>query len=477
VGQLPWLARAAAARWFDRRAMWPIFTAMVRVGRSCGVVALATLCCGRPSLNVALVTVEALRRDALGCYGRTPSVTPALDSLAATSLLFENVQAPRGLTWPSLTSLHTATYPARHGVRRNGQHPARVQPTLATVLADNGYAAGAFLGNMASADHPGFSTVYKGMFPDLPHHRWDEIITREALAWVDSVGEPFLLWVHYVGPHTPYLPSSDPDPTYDGPVTGTVETLSGLTIGAISASPGNLARVRALYQEDVRDVDRQIEALLAGLADSRVLTRTVVVATADHGEELGHHNHYIGHANSIYQAVLGLPLIISLPGGGTGLVREQVEMTDIAPTLLDVLGVAAPSSMQGTSFRPLLDTEAGWEEGPAYSEWVGSKGETVYAVRNGRWKYVHNPGHLRPADVPYCYHPGTGFDLDAAELYDLDADPVETNNVAAAHPEVIAELSGMLQGWLSVQETPPERGLAPQDPETVEELKALGYLR
>jgi arylsulfatase A-like enzyme len=450
---------------------------MKEFGRIGGLFALVLLCCGRPPLNIALVTVEALRRDALGCYGRSPSVTPTLDSLAATSALFENVQAPRGLTWPSLTSLHTGTYPARHGVRRNGQRPARPQPTLAMVLAGNGYACAAFLGNMASADHPGFGTVFKGMFPDLPHHRWDEIITENALAWVDSVREPFLLWVHYVGPHTPYLPSADPDSTYEGPVAGTVETLSELTIGAISASPGNLARVRALYQGDVQDVDRQMRALLTGLSDRGILARTIVVVTADHGEELGHHNHYIGHANSIYQAVLGLPLIISLPGGAAGIVESQVEMTDIAPTLLDVLGVPIPSSIQGTSFRPLLEGRASWSGGPAYSEWVGPNGEAVYAVRKGKWKYVHNPCRVRPADVPYCYHPGTGFDLEVAELYDLDADPGETRNIAAAHQDVVGELAGLLESWVGAQGTPHADEPAAHDSETVKELKALGYLR
>ncbi len=404
-------------------------------------------------------------------------MTPALDSLALASVLFRNVQAPRGLTWPSLTSLHTGTYPARHGVRRNGQPPARFQPTLASVLVDKGYAAGAFLGNMASADHPGFGRVFKGMFPDLPHHRWDEAITRTALGWLDSVGEPFLLWVHYVGPHTPYLPRSDPDPTYEGPVTGTVESLAALTIGFIEASPANLGRVRALYQEDVRDVDREIGALFAGLAKRGVLPRTVVVVTADHGEELGQHNHYIGHANSIYQAVLGLPLIIAVPGGRPAVVQEQVETTDIAPTLLDVLGFDAPASMQGTSFCTLLNGGEAWDEAPAYSEWVGSKGETVYAVRLGRWKYVHNPGHVRPDDVPYCYHPGTGFDLDEVELYDLNADYAETINIAAEHPEVVAELAGVLHDWLSGQDAQPTRPPAPPDPQTLEELKALGYLR
>jgi arylsulfatase A-like enzyme len=449
---------------------------MVRTGRLWALAALGALCCSRPPLNVALVTVEALRCDALGCYGRAPSVTPTLDSLALGSVLFRSVQAPRGLTWPSLTSLHTGTYPIRHGVRRNGQSPALIQTTLATVLAEHGYATGAFLGNMASADHPGFATVFKGMFPDLPHHRWDEAITKAALSWVDSVGEPFLLWLHYVGPHTPYLPPSDPDPTYDGAVTGTVESLSAVTIGSIDATPENLARVRALYQEDVRYVDRQIGALLTGLAERRLPKRTVVVVTADHGEELGTHNHYIGHANSVYQAVLALPLILSLPGGKPKVVREQIEMTDIAPTLLDVLGLGAPVTMHGRTFRHLLDGVGAWEERPAFSEWVGSKGETVYAVRSGRWKYVHNPAGVRPNDVPYCYHPGTGFELSPVELYDLSRDGEETVDIAAAHPHVVSELAGALQDWLGDHE-PPSQVAAPQDEETLEELKALGYIR
>jgi arylsulfatase A-like enzyme len=444
----------------------------VVLGLFCGL-----FCTPQPRTNVALITVEALRRDAVGHYELGDGGTPTLDSLAATSVVFTNAQVPRGLTWPSLTSLHTSTYPLQHGVRRNGEAMRRPLKTLAGVLSESGYSTAAFLGNMASAEHPGFHEVFKGMFPKLPQHRWDEIITGRALAWVDSVREPFFLWVHYVGPHTPYLPPEDPDPAYDGPVTGTVETLSALSIGDIPATPENLSRVRSLYLEDVRWTDRQIGRLWSGLARSGRLGRTVVIATADHGEELGDHNHYVGHTNSVYEVVLGVPLMFWIPGAPPARTERQVEITDLAPTLLDLLGLASPPSMEGRSFAPLITGAGPWSKDVAYAEWCGAEGSAFYAIRAGRWKYVHNPSGVRPNGVPYRYHPGTGFDMERAELYDLLTDPGETTNLAPDHPAIVSRLSGELKRWTETygeQPVPSDRIPAR---ETVEELKALGYVR
>ena len=443
-----------------------------------GCAALLGLCCApQPKTNVVLVTVEALRRDAVGLYGLSNGATPTLDSLAATSVVFTNAQVPRGLTWPSLTSLHTATYPLQHGVRRNGEAMRRPLKTLAAVFSEDGYATGAFLGNMASADHPGFQEIFKGMFPKLPQHRWDEIITGRALAWMDSVQEPFFLWIHYVSPHTPYLPPVDPDPEYDGPVTGTVETLSALSVGQIPATPANLSRVRSLYLEDVRWADRQIGRLWSGLQQGGRLGRTVVVATADHGEELGDHNHYVGHTNSVYEVVLGVPLMLWIPGVPPARLEHQIEITDLAPTLLDLSGLGSPVSMAGVSFAPLITGAGQWSKDVAYAEWCGADGSAFYAIRKGRWKYVHNPSGVRPRGVPYCYHPGTGFDMGRAELYDLQTDPGETTNLMAAHPTIASRLSGELERWADTYEGPGVPTEQTPAQETVEELKALGYLR
>jgi arylsulfatase A-like enzyme len=192
---------------------------------------------------------------------------------------------------------------------------------------------------------------------------------------------------------------------------------------------------------------------------------------------LGHHNHYIGHANSIYQVVLGVPLIVRVPGVAPAVVGQQVEITDIAPTLLDLVRLESPESMEGRSFQGLLAGKRGREKKAAFSEWYGENGQTVYTVRRGRGKYVHNPAGVRPNDVPYCYHPGTGFDLEQAELYDLERDPQETRNLAETRPHVVASLRTQLEEWLDAHEPPPSPAPLTPDEETLEELKALGYLK
>jgi arylsulfatase A-like enzyme len=151
-------------------------------------------------------------------------------------------------------------------------------------------------------------------------------------------------------------------------------------------------------------------------------------------------------------------------------------MTDVAPTLLDMLGLQVPESMEGQSFRALLRGNGAWRKETAFSEWYGEQGQTVYTVRRGRWKYVHNPAAVHPDGVPYCYHPGTSFPLERRELYDLESDPGETVNRADARPEVVLELEKELNRWLARRETPTPPAEGP-DEETLEELKALGYLR
>jgi arylsulfatase A-like enzyme len=208
---------------------------------------------------------------------------------------------------------------------------------------------------------------------------------------------------------------------------------------------------------------------------------TIVVFTADHGEDLYEHNRYLYHACSVYDSALHIPMIVSLPDGARAGTRfvPIVEMVDLAPTLLELVGVAAPETFEGKSLVARLNaSEGGAAEAHAAgnatpmatSEWYDPNlRKSLQTVRTSRWRYVSNPDALTPKCVP----PGDYYKVAREELYDLAADPREQRNVVAEHPDVAKELATHTQkGHAASADDAP----LPVDPKLKEELKSLGYL-
>jgi arylsulfatase A-like enzyme/Flp pilus assembly protein TadD len=395
-----------------------------------------------PRPNVLLITIDTLRADHLGCYGDAGAATPVLDALAARGVRFATAIAQAPLTAPSHASILTGRTPLAHGLRDNGAFvlPEKV-PTLAAAFQAAGYRTAAFVSGFPLDRRFGLARgfdSYDDRFQhgDDPHRaayveRPADQTTRAVLQWLgnhsSATDARWFLWVHYFDPHAPYAPPPE----------------------IAARFPGRL------YDGEVAFVDSQIGALLRSLEATGAMARTLVLATADHGESLGEHGE-LTHGVFVYDATLKVPLILAGPGVSAGLVSATVARSiDIAPTLADLASVPVASGTEGRSLRPALSGRAMSDE-PAYAEALFSRIQLgwapLHAWRTARWKVIDAP---RP------------------ELYALDSDPGEKSNRVEQSPSVKDDLLQPLRAALTAG-TP--TASAPEDASVAERLAALGYL-
>jgi choline-sulfatase len=412
------------------------------------VVALAlTGCARRPAPtapaarpNILLVTIDTLRADHVGCYGHTGAATPTLDGLAARGVRFATAVAHAPLTGPSHACLLTGLTPLGHGFRDNGGFA--LPPSVKTAAEDYrqaGYRTAAFVSGFPLDRRFGFDRGFDTYDDHLPRgndrrrtpyvERFADATTDAAMRWLESpaAGTPFFLWVHYYDPHAPYEP------------------------------PGDLAsRFRnAPYDGEIAFVDMQLARLLRAVDDKGGLARTLVLATADHGESLGEHGEGT-HGLFVYDATLKVPWILAGPGVPAGRVPATVARgIDVRPTLLDYSGLPIPPAIEGRSLRPALEGRE-MSDAPAYAE-------TLYPEREFGWAPLHA---LRTARFKLIEAP-------RPELYDLAADAKETTNRVAQQGAQAEELRRKLQAALA---RPAPAAAAQVDSETAERLGALGYL-
>lgn len=403
--------------------------------------------------NLLLVTVDTLRPDALGWVGGTND-TPEIDRLAAEGARFPAAVAPVPLTLPSHASLMTALVPPRHGVRDNGQVLGTAPATLAEALAAAGYATAAFVSGLPLAAAFGLDrgfatyddrlTAGEGAWLERPAAE----TTHAAAAWL-AAGDaaPWALWVHYYDPHFPY----EPPPGLD------------------RAGP------RGAYDGEVAAVDRAVGELLRAAAAASGDRPLLTVFTADHGESLGEHGEGT-HGFFVYDATVLVPLVVRFPGRvAPAESRAPARLVDVAPTVLDLLGLPPLAGGDGVDGRSLAPFIAGRRAGPppeippAYLEtrqpWTSYGWSPLAAVRDGRYKLIAAP---RP------------------ELYDLAADPGETVNLlapatAAGRPAPAGEEAERAARRLrtalrEVEARPAASAGATDDPETLARLAALGYV-
>ncbi len=420
-----------------------------------------------PRHNIVLVTVDTLRADHLGAYGYPRRTSPTLDAIAKEGILFEQAFSPTGRTWPSLTAMLTSLYPRTTNVRKNGDLLAEGVPTLLTVLQESGYTTAAFLANACSAFGPGI---------DLKRCDEDAEVTRKAIEWLrESPPEPFLIWIHYMAPHSDYAPPRTFDvfrrEDYAGSQDGTREKLDAVTLGQSQVSAEEREHVVALYDGEILYADTMLGILWSELRSRGLLDRSVAAITADHGEDLGQHHDYFYHACSVHDSTLHIPLVIRLPDGAKAGDRfaDPVGNMDIAPTLLDLVGLDPPAGIVGESLVPRVEQRAGPSERVAVSEFYDRKEGEIVSLRSNDWRFVYNPKAIRPR----CEPEGDYYRVAPEALYDLASDPNEARNVLDQHPDIARRMRE-----LAVETYSPEISPDPirVDRAEIQRLRALGYL-
>lgn len=438
-----------------------------RFGAAATIVVALTIGLGcRPAArppDVVLVVIDTLRADHLEAYGYAHQTAPNLTRLAERGALYERVVAPSSWTKSSMASLFTGRNPLRHGVMR----PRSVLPaelsTLAGAFEAAGYQTLGVNTNPWLKREHGFArgfTQYESLisrdgFVDA------EAVTSRALAlWRDTGDRPVFLYVHYMDVHPPYSWRSQPprDPVViegRGPLTDAqLETLyrkRGLD------DPAAQQRVIALYDAGIREADRALGALLAGLDGSDRKRPRVVAVTSDHGEAFREHG-TTEHGRNVYPEVHRVPLVIVTDDGITPGTRiaTQVRSIDLPPTLLALAGAPAAQTFDGSP----LPTRDGGEDRRAVTA-VGFGGYAANTLHVGVVSGSHFFVRERIGDQ--------------SEFYDLRTDPGALRDLGPRHPEAAAYAA--VERSLELHRADEHEATAEAvDAETREALRALGYV-
>jgi len=437
--------------------------------------------------NILLITVDALRPDHLGCYGYPKPTSPNIDALAKDGVVFEHAMAPKGSTWPSLASILTGLYPVTHGVRYNGMNLDSKHDTLAEMVAPAGYTSAVFIAN-------GGNQRWEGFEPRVPikEEPRDPNLTNAALPWLDeNADKKFFLWLHYFSPHGPYDPPKEfdtfTDPSYDGTIDGSYEMLTRVFVRQQDLSPADVAHVKGLYDGDISITDVEIGRVVEKVASLGLLNDTLIVISADHGEELYDHHKYFHHQASLYEGTLKVPLIIRLPGvvPAGKRVSQPVSHTDIVPTILELTGLPIPSNLHGMSLVPAWG-DGTFERGPVFGEW----GDKMLVIRTAQHKYIYNPSGFEPpvkrerneVDPSVQRKNDHSIPMKKQELYEVLTDPKELKELSETSAEVISGLEQQLKagyqdkwGW-KLENKAEEKLQNELDDETRKELEAMGYV-
>jgi arylsulfatase A-like enzyme len=498
---------------------------VVRFCLSCSVMAIG---CARPTEvhtppNIVLITIDALRADALSFAGHVNQTSPNLDAFTSESVVFRQAMTSYPGTAPAMPSLMTGLYPSFEGVdawsraSRHGfndfESPGERDRSgltnnlrmLAEILDEAGYATIGFNTNPNLSKNENFNQgfdeyhqfeVYLESVRKNRTHRLvgnyppADVVVDEVVGRLQTGFDgPAFLWIHLMEPHSPYLPPARFARLFAGPESG----FSDLEINeslyqVLYTQQGSLRaakrypspeergldrsvfrdRLWGLYEGEIRFCDEQIQRLFDALHQHTLWDNTLIMVTADHGEEFFDHDHVVHHdLTGLAEELIHIPLILKLPSGRPrGLsIGELVRMVDFAPTILDYAGLANESTaMDGTSLRPLIE---GRSTPPrvAYFSTI-----TLGIVRDARWKY-------RLEKKPAAKGPGI------ERLYDIVADPMEEHDVAEMHPEVVEKMRRQYQLFalgLAARKPPNDGALISThdgaDREELEQLEALGYV-
>ena len=465
---------------------------------------------GALPFNVVVVLIDTLRADHLGAYGYARPTSPNFDALARDSVVFEHTMAQAAWTKPSVASLMTGRFVHRHGVVSSRDALGGDQKTIAEALGERGYRTAAFSANPWITPEfrfdQGFDafesgramgaqltnlykllkrvdrlfggrsdlagTVFWGTSGNLGNSERDRVLTDAAVDWIGQQNDdPFFLYVHLIGPHDPYNPPAEyvrpfRAADWDGNPGPTKPPARVQTVFDHADPLGERERAALMAQYDgaIAFADAQLGRIVEALRKSGRLDKTLLVVTADHGEEFYEHRNW-RHGSQLYNEIVHVPLTFRLPNRLPPERRGDLTMlVDVFPTVLQL--VDANDAGGGFDGRPLFAAVRDGRVPAAFAEHWWYDGGTYVSrmVERGELKFKESKDEARGQEK--------------TELYDLAADGGEQRNLlenaAAVRENDLGELQGLLNklgekvcvGCTEAVEV---------DPSTKERLRALGY--
>jgi arylsulfatase A-like enzyme len=388
--------------------------------------------------NLLFLAIDTLRADRLGCQGNPRGLTPNLDALAAGGVRFADARAHAPWTLPSFATIFSGLLPPQHGAGGYADHYFGLRSEVRTwpeCFAEAGYRTAAivnvdFLGSEFGLLQ-GFDERDARFSEDNARGRDARATTDAALAFLDRRdAQPFALFVHYFDAHAEYRPPAEyrarfadaRDAASEEFRFGSREQIAAWRSGAAAPDPDGVARAEKLYDGEVAFVDAQIGRLLGGLRAAGLEGQTLVVLTADHGEEFLDHGG-VEHGHSLHQELLHVPLLVSWPGRLAPQVESRpVGLVGLARTLCRLCGVEPAAAFSRADVLLEPDASARLEAGFAFGNFWGNPWT---GLCDGEWSWI---------SVPVAGAP------DAQRLYDRRLDPREQRDLHVEQPAQAARL-------------------------------------
>jgi arylsulfatase A-like enzyme len=461
------------------------------------LVAVPEVLCerGRRRPNLVLISLDTTRPDHLGVYGYKRDTSPRIDELAERGVVFDRASSVSAYTLPSHATMFTGMHPLGHGVVHPGHAlDADALPLLARLLHERGWATRAFTGGgYLSADYgfaSGFSSYgqhdpMRGLTP--LDRSWfskqaggparldatDAQNWPAVLAWITERRDvPFFVFLQTFAIHD-YRPVGTQRGRFGGPAVGD-GPIPLLPLEHQLEEPYAVADLQplvSLYDEAIAETDEQLGRLFDLLDELSLSEQTIVVITSDHGETIGEHGRgdigFVGHNFGLWEEQVAVPLILVAPGQAPARRSERVSIIDLAPTLLELLSLPIPAAMQGRSWVGWLAGEPGAATPSPVLLDLASNVARQRALYSGRFKLVLGDTEAR-VTLPVAVEQA---------LYDLQDDPGERHDLAAALPGEVDRLLAEMQRLVrQLAETAQEPSSVEIDAETLRQLQELGYL-
>ncbi|NUM49033.1 MAG: sulfatase [Anaerolineales bacterium] len=449
--------------------------------------------------NILFITIDTLRADKLSCYGYKVPTTPNIDRLTARSLRFEQAMTGGSWTQAAFPVMMTSSYASWYGGclgPLSTQRPAPIE-----ALQKHGYQTFAFSSSPLLSRNYGYDRGFR-YFDDLIPGEADptirkmrggerllrlplvhqvgkllgqqtrparlyvsaEELTQRASHWLEKNRGPFFGWIHYMDVHWPYhLEEELVNPEQIAQAWNDIAHLYRVNWKKETITPAQKERYLHLYEQALQYTDAQIGRLLNKLTELGLSDNTIIILVSDHGEEFLERGRWGHFETNLYDEILHVPLIISLPGMAEGqVIRRQVRTLDLMPTVLELAGCPAPQGMEGTSLVPLWKQGADVYPVPVSISEMWRTHWHILAVRTEKFKYIWNS---KTPDQP--------------KLFDLSTDPGEAKNVVERFPQETQMFQQMVdehreRARQTVEANPVA---APEmDEQLVKRLRDLGYL-
>ncbi len=432
-----------------------------------------------------MITIDSLRADHLGCYGYGPPTSPRLDAFAKQSTLFRHAYATAPWTLPSHVSIFTGLDASSHGVDTDKAVLTERANTMAEVFLKAGYHTSAVICAPLLRRRYGLTQGFQEFNTSLMGRSYAEArqvkvadeVTKLGLSYIDlRRDKPFFMWLHYWDPHYDYNPAQKYidlfDPGYQGKQNGLdIQNRTDITS---DIDPRDLRHLIALYDGEIRFTDDALGALFDGLQKRGLLDNTLIVVTADHGEEFLDHGG-TGHTWTCYEELMHVPLIIYSPGLRTVAPQfdQQVSIIDIFPTVLSLVGLKYDGqAVQGRSLVEMMTTGKPLEPRHLLMETRAARLQPGGKI--GRWSALLAPSRLK-------LHRYYRANEDTTFLFDLNSDPHERQDLAPARGTQLEDLTRMLSQMRRRDRDLNNRlainGDEQLDQEQTEMLRGLGYLQ